>query len=209
MRRVLAYGDSLTWGKDPATQGRHAPGDRWPDVLQAGLEGVDVVSDGLRGRTTAYDQTTGPCDLNGARTLPVALHAHAPLDLVIVMLGLNDVYWGRSQMDVTAGLVRVVEVIRHHPWRLPEAQAPGILLVAPPPMVPESPDPRVAGSVIASSRRLAHAVQYASQETGVPHVDMRPVAEASARDGVHLDAANTRAMGAALIKPVQELLELG
>jgi hypothetical protein len=49
-----------------------------------------VVADGLNGRTTAFDDYTGDCDRNGARTLPTALHAHAPLDLVIIMLGSND-----------------------------------------------------------------------------------------------------------------------
>lgn len=208
MKTVLAFGDSLTWGKDPATQGRHAWEDRWPSVLQSGLDGVEVINEGLRGRTTAFDQPTASCDMNGARVLPALLHSHAPLDLVIVMLGLNDVYWGCSQSDITAGLLRIVEIIRHHPYRLPVAQVPKVLLVAQPPMVPNSPDPKLAGSILATSRRLSHAVQYAAQEAGVPHVEMRPVAEASVLDGVHLDAANTRAMGKALIAPVKELLDL-
>ena len=208
MKTVLAFGDSLTWGKDPATQGRLAPKDRWPNVLQAGLEGVEVISEGLRGRTTAFDQTTASCDMNGARVLPALLHSHAPLDLVIVMLGLNDVYWGYSRSDITAGLVRIVEIIRHHPYRLPDARVPEILLVAQPPMVPHSPDPKIAGPLLANSRQLPLSVQYAAQETGVRHVDMSKVAQGSVLDGVHLDAANTRAVGEALITPVKELLEL-
>lgn len=212
MKTVLAFGDSLTWGKDPATGGRHAPKDRWPNVLQAGLteaglEGVEVISEGLRGRTTAFDQTAAPCEMNGARALPMLLHSHAPLDLVIVMLGLNDLYWGHSPQDVTEGLERVVEVIRHHPWRMESAEIPKILLVAQPPMVGGSPNSRIAGSVIAGSRRLAHAVQYASQATGVPNVDLRQSVESSPLDGIHLDAENTRKAGQALIDPVRALLE--
>lgn len=208
MKTVLAFGDSLTWGKDPATQGRLAPEDRWPNVLQAALNGVEVISEGLRGRTTAFDQPTASCDMNGARVLPALLHSHAPLDLVIVMLGLNDVYWGYSQKDITAGLVRIVEIIRHHPYRLPDAHLPEVLLLAQPPMVAGSPDPHISGSILATSRRLSHAVQYAAQETGVQHFDMRPVAEASTLDGVHLDAGQTRAMGEALVAPVKKLLSI-
>ena len=49
-----------------------------------------MVADGLNGRTTAFDDHTADCDRNGARTLPTVLHSHAPLDLVILMLGTND-----------------------------------------------------------------------------------------------------------------------
>ncbi len=208
MKSVLAFGDSLTWGKDPATQGRHAPDDRWPNVLQAGLDGVEVINEGLRGRLTAFDQPTASCEMNGARVLPTLLHTHAPLDLVIVMLGLNDVYFGRSPHEVSLGLARIVEIIRHHPYRLPTQCVPKILLVAEPPMVERSPDRAIAGEVFANSLRLAEVVSVVSQQTGVPGLDMRSIATASVLDGVHLDAENTRAIGTALIEPVKELLAL-
>ena len=58
MKTLLCYGDSLTWGSNPAAGGaRHAPADRWPAVLAAALgPEVSVVTDGLRGRTTADDE---------------------------------------------------------------------------------------------------------------------------------------------------------
>ena len=77
MKTVLCYGDSLTWGYDPETLGRHRLEDRWPSALAAALgEGVHVVADGLNGRTTASDDHTADCDRNGARTLPTVLHTH-------------------------------------------------------------------------------------------------------------------------------------
>jgi lysophospholipase L1-like esterase len=34
MKTILAYGDSITWGSDPARGGaRHPASHRWPDVL--------------------------------------------------------------------------------------------------------------------------------------------------------------------------------
>lgn len=43
--RILCFGDSLTWGSDPAISGHRLPG-RWPRVLQAtfgpGYEVIEV-----------------------------------------------------------------------------------------------------------------------------------------------------------------------
>ena len=37
MKTVLCYGDSLTWGYDAASLGRHPLEDRWPSVLRAAV----------------------------------------------------------------------------------------------------------------------------------------------------------------------------
>ena len=205
MQNVLCFGDSLTWGHDPATGGRHAYEDRWPSVLAHGLAGVNVIPEGLRGRTTCRDNGAAPCDYNGAHALPMILHSHAPLDVVVIMLGLNDIWQGYRPDQVGAGLRRLVEIVRTHPYRV-EAPLPDILLVSQPPLV-AGRDATVTGPLIAASRRLAVVTEMVGQETGVPTMDMRKVAEASELDSVHLDAANTRAMGEALIAPVRQLLD--
>ena len=61
MKRILAYGDSNTWGFDPVTWGsvpmtleRYPEDIRWTGLLQKAL-GKDalVLEEGLCGRTTA------------------------------------------------------------------------------------------------------------------------------------------------------------
>src|SRR5688572_10309161 len=75
---VLCYGDSLTWGYDPAGPSRHRLEDRWPSVLAAGLGGrFHVIAEGLNGRTTAFDDHLSAADRNGARLLPTLLESHA------------------------------------------------------------------------------------------------------------------------------------
>ncbi|MCH2164824.1 MAG: GDSL-type esterase/lipase family protein [Marinovum sp.] len=206
MQSVLCFGDSLTWGHDPATGGRHAYEDRWPTVLTEGLPGVNVIAEGLRGRSTCRDNGSAPCDYNGARALPMILHTHAPIDVVVIMLGLNDIWQGWRPDQVGAGLKRLVEIVRTHPYRV-DAPAPDVLLVSQPPLVAGN-DPTVTGPLIAASRRLEVVTRIAAQEFGrVPTVDMRGIAEASPLDCVHLDAENTRKMGAALVAPVKAMLE--
>ena len=91
MKTVLCYGDSLTWGYDAEGPGRHELANRWPSALQAGLgDSIHVIADGLNGRTTVYDDHKAECDRNGARTLSTTLQTHAPLELVILLLGTND-----------------------------------------------------------------------------------------------------------------------
>ncbi|OCW56549.1 SGNH/GDSL hydrolase family protein [Hoeflea olei] len=209
MKTVLCYGDSLTWGYDPENRGRHALADRWPSALAALLgEGVHVVADGLNGRTTAFDDYTADCDRNATRTLPTALHAHAPLDLVILMLGANDmkpVVAGTAHAS-SKGMRRLVELVRCHAWPV-EQEVPQVLVVAPPRLV-ETADPDFAAMFeggVEQSTMLASFYADLADECGAGFFDAGSVAECSAIDGVHLTAENTRAIGRGLA-PVARLL---
>ena len=63
MKRILAYGDSNTWGFDPVTWGsvprtleRYPEDIRWTGLLQKALgKDAPVLEEGLCGRTTAFD----------------------------------------------------------------------------------------------------------------------------------------------------------
>ena len=131
---ILAYGDSLTWGLNPENGERHAQADRWPSVLQAELGGsANVIAEGLRGRTTIFDDLTAPFEKNGARGLPMLLSTHQPLDLVVLMLGTNDLKPAvcGSIAGVVVGLERLVAIIRNFPYHK-LCPVPGILIVSPP-----------------------------------------------------------------------------
>ncbi len=206
MRSVLCFGDSLTWGSRPDGGGRHAFGDRWPNVLAAGLDGVEVIADGLRGRTTAMDQHASPGNMNGAALLPSAVHAHVPLDLVIIALGANDIYWGYSLQRALRGLEHLVEIVRTHPMRMPDAPRPQVLLVLPQPLV-ACDDPLVTEAQITRSHDFVTLAKARADHIGVRWFDSGSVAQSSPQDGIHLDAANTRALGRALTDIVKEMLD--
>ena len=90
MKTVLCYGDSNTWGYIGGTGERFAPEVRWPGVLQAALGGAyRVIEEGLNGRTTVFDDSIEE-GRNGETYLRPCLQTHAPIDLVILMLGTND-----------------------------------------------------------------------------------------------------------------------
>jgi len=208
---ILCFGDSLTWGARADRTGRHAVADRWPTTLGAALAAalgrdVEVIAEGLNGRMTGYDAPAA-ADLNGARLLPSVLSSHAPLDLVIVMLGTNDILLAEATPRQAArGMKRLAEITRTHPMPM-GATAPRVLLAAPPHLTPD-PLGLVTQDDIARSRSLFEAYKEATVELGVPVFDAAEVAATDPVDGIHLDPANTRAIGTALAPIVKELLSL-
>ena len=213
MKTVLCYGDSLTWGYDATDAGRHALGDRWPSVLQNAIgSGVNVIAEGLNGRTTAYDDHLADCDRNGARVLPTVLHSHAPLDLVIFMRGSNDmkpVIHGTA-FGAVKGVERLVKLVRQHDWPTDAAEAPEILIAAPPPLCETANSAFAAmfAGGIEQSAMLASLYRDLADELDCGFFDAGSVARTTPLDGVHLDAENTRAIGRGLEPVVRMMLGL-
>lgn len=211
MKTILAYGDSLTFGADAATMGRHAYEDRWPSVLEAGLGGAArVLAEGLGGRTTVFDDFSAAADRNGARTLPTLLDSHKPLDLVVIMLGTNDLklYINGSAFGAAMGVKRLVEIVRTHPYG--EHPVPQVVMVAPPHTVPtehQDLDPMFAPRAD-EAKLFATYYSRIAGELGCGYFDAATVAVATPIDGVHLDARNTRAIGEGLVSVVKDLLGL-
>lgn len=209
MLTTLAFGDSLTWGTNAALGARHRFEDRWPNVLQTQLgAGHHVIAEGLGGRTTIYDDPDSVADKNGARALPILLGSHNPLDLVIVMLGANDLkpdLCGRAE-GAAEGMSRLIDIIETYPynWSVP---APKVLLVSPPHFCTKADGsgPEL-GRSIAESEKLAGVYAALAERRGVGFFDAASLARASAVDGVHLDAENTRAIGLGLAPVVRKIL---
>jgi lysophospholipase L1-like esterase len=213
MKTILCYGDSITWGSDAETGGRHTYEDRWPNVLQKALgPTVDVVTDGLRGRTTGFDEHLASCDRNGVRILPTTLYTHAPLDLVIIMLGSNDMKPAIAGTALAAmqGMRRLVEIVKLNATRDGTSEPPAILVVAPPALC-ETANPEFAAMFaggVEQSQMLASLYADLADVEGCGFFDAGSVAETTPIDGVHLDAANTRAIGKGLEPIVRVMLGL-
>ncbi|MEO7222215.1 MAG: SGNH/GDSL hydrolase family protein [Devosia sp.] len=215
MKTILCFGDSLTYGSNPITGApRHAYEDRWPGALARQIgAAANVVAEGLGGRTTVHDDWFADADRNGARILPTLLSSHGPLDLVVIMLGTNDLkpFHGRTADEAARGMVRLVEIVRGHAAQKSEKQ-PKIILVAPPAIVDTDNDDMLdhfgGPDVITESRNFAKAYERRAHELGVHFFDASAVARADPADGVHLNADNTRAIGEALVPLVKSILDI-
>jgi len=90
MKRILCYGDSLTWGFNPNDWSRYEPDQIWTGVLQNSLGNeFQVITEALPGRTTSFNSPFLPYR-NGVESLPLILESHSPLNLVVFFLGIND-----------------------------------------------------------------------------------------------------------------------
>jgi len=212
MKQILAFGDSLTWGFIAGKWERHPHEVRWPNALAAGLGGTArVIEEGHNGRTTIFDDPTTFDDRNGAKALPIMLSTHQPLDLVIILLGTNDLkYANRCRaFDASMGMARLIEIVQKFSF-LPAYQTPQILIMSPPALVPTTDEwfNDLWGHAIEESKLFAHHYSRVARETGVHFFDTGTVAKADSTDGGHLDAANTKAIGTALVPVVKGILDI-
>ncbi len=208
MKSILAFGDSLTWGYVPGGAARHDFATRWPNVLASDLGSARVIEEGLNGRMTVHDDPIVEENRSGSAVLPVLLASHSPLDLVIIMLGSNDLKFERrcTARDASYGVKRLVEIIQRYGYPS-GCSTPDILVVSPPALVntEDAEFDDLFGHAIAESHRFAGHYSL----LGVTHFNASTVCVASDIDGVHMDAANTAALGRALVPVVREILERG
>ena len=90
MRRILCFGDSNTYGHSPVDGSRYGEDVRWPEVMEGLLGGkFEVINEGKNGRTVAFDDPYNE-GCNGMNDIVPCVEANEPLDLIIIMLGTND-----------------------------------------------------------------------------------------------------------------------
>ena len=135
MKTILCFGDSTTWGYCPEAGGaRLSEEERWPRLLEREL-GCEyrVIEEGLNGRTTAFEDAIRPYRSSLPYIVP-CLESHAPVDLLILMLGTNDckVRYHVSAREITDGLEVLLQKIYSHYRYMPPA--PAVLVMPPIPL---------------------------------------------------------------------------
>ena len=91
--RILCYGDSNTWGYiSGSNHNRYLKTDRWTGILQDLLsKDYLIIEEGLNSRTLiSNDERVGKEGKNGSEYLIPCLDTHDPLDIVVLMLGTNE-----------------------------------------------------------------------------------------------------------------------
>ena len=210
MRNILCYGDSNTWGYTPGTGVRYAPGIRWTGVLQRELGSeYRVLEDGLNARTTAYDD---PCTLwrNGADTLPPALIAQKPLDLLILSLGTNDLkftdaFGAARGCEFLIDLAHMVQAKAESSPVFPEKVR--ILIISPIALGKQiSEDPySTLRKGYQESLRFPEMFARAAQRKGAHFLDAQKYAQPSPVDQVHMSPESHERLGKAVAEKVREI----
>jgi lysophospholipase L1-like esterase len=204
MLNVLIYSDSLSWGIVPNTRARLAFDQRWPGVFEGALNAagrkVRVIENCLNGRRTVWEDPFKP-GRNGLLGLEQVMEMHSPLDLVILMLGTNDLQFCHPHNNAWAaaqGVATLVNAIRRAPIE-PGMPVATVLIVSPPPVTrPTGAMVNKFGGAEIRGRGMADAYREVSSAMGCLFFDAGSVARTSAIDGVHVDVDQHRALGEAM-----------
>lgn len=202
MKRILAYGDSNTWGFDPATFARYPAEIRWTGLLQKALEpDALILEEGLCGRTTVFDDATIP-GANGLTALPGILAADSPIDRAIIMLGTNDCksVFGASSAAITDGLEQCLRNVTA------AVDPADILLIAPLDLTDAALGFGYDDRSLRVSREFKQTYKELADKYGTAFFAASDVAQASDVDGQHLTREGHHALYEAVLKVITSML---
>ncbi len=203
MKRILCFGDSNTWGYVPSNNldYKRYPADvRWSGRLR-GLLSVagpaksaepvhfEIIEEGLNGRTTAIDEP-GRDGRNGHAYLGPCLESHFPLDVVLLMLGTNDLKlkFESSPEQITARIEQCVQLIFEKSKKYNSRPLKLILMPPPIPRLEFIYDQFRYPELETNARKLPQLYRELAAKHQIEFLDVSVVVESSRIDGAHLDA---------------------
>ena len=214
MKTIVCFGDSNTWGFDPVTVSRYGDRVRWTGVLQDRLGAeYKVIEEGQNGRTISQeDQSEGGWKRGLDYVCPM-LESHMPVDLLIVMLGTNDMKrrFCLSADDIAGTLQTLLErALTFDSYRRMVPGRMKILVVSPAPVGERMAESHFCGMFgtesVEKSRELAPRFAAVAEKMGCGFFDAAAVAFAGETDQLHLEQDGHAALGKALAEKVRELL---
>lgn len=186
MKSIVCFGDSNTWGYIPGSGGRFSWNSRWTGRLQGILgESARVIEEGLSGRTTCLDDPLS-IGKNGLAALPIILQTHSPIDLIVIMLGTNDMKtrFNSPAFAIAQGALSLLKACLAFDPRPNE-----ILLVSPALVVETKHKENSYGfeGALEKSLQLAEHYEYFAKQTDSHFYNAAKSVVSSRLDGIHWD----------------------
>ena len=214
MKNILCYGDSNTWGYIPGTlnletgyKERYSTNQRWTMLLQQHLgQQYRIIEEGLGARTTDIDDPNKP-GRNGLSFLKICLESHAPLSLVILMLGTNDLNnkFSRELVDTVNGIEKLINCIKETNCGSDMLSASEVLIISPPhPCHEMGFDGQFLGS-ISRSKKLVDLYQNIVKINGCYFLNAAELIHPSEIDGIHLDLNGHKALSKMISAKILEM----
>lgn len=205
--RILCYGDSNTWGYIPGTDhNRYSKQDRWTGALSEMLgESYEIIEEGLNSRTLISNDTrSGREGRNGYQYLIPCLDSHDPIDLVIIMLGSNEMKtnYYRSPREIGNMFEEYfVKTILNRKSQCRDTY-PKLLIIAPPLILKENPN--YIGAIQKSERLndIYEDIAIRNDCLFLSNEDLE-----AGEDGIHLTRDSHRILASKLCKIVQSIYE--
>jgi lysophospholipase L1-like esterase len=209
-KRILCFGDSNTYGHD-LKLGRFDEDTRWTMRLADILgEGYTVVEEGLNGRTFIHEDLATGGHKNGMSYLPACLMTHNPLDLVVIMLGTNDIKqrFGMTAHTIAQCAHQMVDLARRYAVDASGAVA-RVLLVSPI-HIADDVDERIPGGVFGPkaaeiSRGLAREYHRIATLAGCDFWDAAKHATPNREDAIHITLEGQETLARALADKIRTM----
>jgi lysophospholipase L1-like esterase len=205
MRTVLFFGDSNTWGTVPGSGERLPRHERWPGLVATALgDDWHVVEEGLPGRTATVESPLS-AGRAGLPYLQPCLDSHAPLDVVVIFLGTNDLAdrYGLPPVDVAAAIAWLASIVQRSPEAGVGGAAPRVVIVAPPPFGRIDREGSFA-SAAGKAERLARHLREQASLLGCGFVDLGEVVRYSDVDAIHFTPADQPAVARVVERAVRD-----
>ena len=217
-KEVLIYGDSNTWGYIPVpcepslSVNRRGDELRWPCITAKDLgEEYHVIEEGLSGRRTIYGEGED-LPVNGEPYLTPCLLTHTPLDLVVFMLGTNDLRleYGVTRETLGVGISRLVDIVQSLPDCGRDIKPPKILIIAPglivrPYEFMEHYKNRGCEQGEILSAAFGEAYSEVAREKGCEFMNAADFTTTSPLDGLHMTDESHIALGHAVAAKIREI----
>lgn len=209
MKKIVCFGDSNTWGASPLDGTRYEKNVRWPRVLGELLgEEWEVIEEGQCGRTIALDDIWEGGTKNGLKYLPPMLESHSPMELLIIMLGTNDMKrrFNLKACDIAGSMetmLKLAKVALCYP-----GQDTKVLVVSPI-LIGEGIAESWFGGIfdkdaIEISKELAGLYERAAQAQGCLFLDASKAANPSKEDSLHMRPEEHRKLAEAIHRKLLE-----
>ena len=169
--------------------------------------GWHIIEEGLSGRTTVRDDPIEGKHKNGRRYLTPCIQSHMVLDLIIIMLGTNDLKarFNQPASEVAMGIGCLIYDIKELTPG-PKGTVPEIMIVSPPPMLDDIKEwePIFSGAQ-RKSRELALQFEIIADSLEVHFFDAGSVVQCEPLDGFHINDRAHEALGVALAQEVEAI----
>lgn len=193
-KTIVFYGDSNSFGTKPmirhGVSERYNEDERWTGIIRKALQDkAAVIEEGLPSRTTVHDDPVNGVDKNGLTYLRPCLLSHRPVDIVVLMLGTNDLKarFSVTPLDIAFSVERLILEIRACQAG-PEGRSPELVLLAPAPILEIGYLGKIFAGGAEKSRQLAAYYQQVAEDHQAWFLNVGTCVKVSQIDGVHYDA---------------------
>lgn len=207
--QILCIGDSNTWGYNPDNGLQHK--NRWTKVLGDLLPEHEIIEEGMCGRTVVTVDSFEPAWC-GIDALPGIIQAHNCVDIVILMLGTNELKaeFKHDAAYIAEGIGEFIKMLQNpDSWK--RGKLPKLLVISP---ILLGDDILGKDGIctqfdeisLRESKQMAGAIENICKQYHVEFMDASQYVRASLTDAIHLDEEGHIQLGHAIYNKLNDLL---